>query len=72
MNPWEYLRYWNLSEKVDSREGSREWINQEMQSRWPGPYRVERCQSRYVGWGIGYEMVFADAQEEIMFRLRWS
>ena len=61
-------------EKVDQRHASREWINQEMQSHWPGPYRIERCQSRYAGtgWRIDYEIKFADPKEETMFRLKFG
>lgn len=73
MSPWQYLQHWNLADK-GLEQSSREWINQEMQSHWPGPYRVERCQSRYAGtgWRIDYEIRFQDPAEETLFRLRWA
>lgn len=68
MNPWEYLDTWSKTDLPDESK-SIEWINQEMQDRYPGPYRVRRTGTMY--WRSGYRLDFKNPQEETMFRLKW-
>lgn len=71
MTPWQRLEQWELADK-GRRESTNAYITEQLQARWPGPYRVERVGSRHVGWPVRHAIVFDDPAEETMFRLRWS
>lgn len=69
MTPWEYLEAWGNSHFPS--QYSLGWIQAQMQSRWPGPYRVLQIGPNR-GWATRYGLVFDSDPEETMFRLRWG
>ena len=68
--PWEYLNYWQNSDRgYDPDEMTT--INQKMQERYPGPYKVVKKTSPY-GRFTYYEMEFGSPAEETMYKLKWA
>ena len=68
--PWDYLGDWAVSDRgYDPDEMTT--INQLMQEKYPGPYKVVKKTSEY-GRYTYYEMEFKSGPEETMFKLKWS
>lgn len=67
--PWEYLDNWQRSDRgYDPNEILT--INEYMQNRYPGPYKVVKKLSPHERFYY-YEMEFDSPAEETMYRLKW-
>ena len=66
--PWEYL--YDLSHSDRGPEHDERWMTERLQSRWPGPYRVEP-RKEPEGW-TNYHIVFDTPQEEMLFKMKWN
>lgn len=68
--PWDYLRDWATSDRgYDPDEMTT--INQRMQEKYPGPYKVVKKMSPYERFYY-YEMEFNSPAEETMYKLKWT
>lgn len=71
-SPWQYVKNWSWSDKDPS--DTLEKLNQRMQNRWPGKYKIVKApvwNNRNV-WIDEYEFKFDTPKDETWFRLQWS
>ena len=70
--PWDYLRNWSMSDKDPSE--TLEKLNERMQNRWPGNYKIVKDQ-RWNGhnyWINVYEFKFDTPKDETFFKLKYA
>lgn len=65
--PWEYLKNWSMSDRNDE-ERTLTWLNNYMQKRWPGPYRVNKTSAH--GY-IYHVIVFDTPADETFYKMKW-
>ena len=71
MSPWEYLKDWKESDR-DYEASTPEWINDRMQEKYPGNYRVVFATSPKYWWMANPKIVFDNPAEETLFRLKYG
>lgn len=71
MSPWKRIEDWQRNDK-SKEQSTLEYINSDMQNKFPGSYRVVKKLTPANGWNPTYVIVFDNPAEESMFRLRFS
>lgn len=70
--PQQYVRNWEMSDK--GPEETLDRLNERMQNRWPGNYKIVKDQ-RWNGlnyWINVYEFRFDSPKDETFFKLKYS
>lgn len=70
MNPWEYLEHWADSDKPKAHN-TLEYINQIMQERYPGDYKIVMKQNPKHFWEPWVTFKFDTPTCETYFRLKY-
>lgn len=72
-SPWEYLRNWEMSDRGPEETIAK--LNERMQERWPGKYRIivkeVRDKERYYKVSKHF-FEFETPAEETLFRIKYS
>lgn len=67
--PWEYVENWAMSDR--GPDETLEKLNERMQNRWPGKYKIVAVLNDKHQW-LEYKFKFFVPSEETMFKLRWA
>ena len=68
--PWQRLEDWVRADKTKI-QSTLEYINLDMQHRYPGRYHIAKRLGPRQGWEPYYSIVFDDPAEETFFRLKY-
>lgn len=72
-SPWEYVENWSMSDRGPDETLKK--LNERMQNRWPGKYRIIEKEVRSktsMYRHIVYVFAFESPKDETWFRLQWS
>lgn len=72
-SPWEYLDNWSNSDRGPDETLAR--LNERMQARWPGKYRIVEKEVRskeHMYKVLKWDFEFETPAEETLFRIKYS